>query len=106
MALERVEGIQRIMNYGVMSTPEVVIDGTVVHTDRVPARSKVEGCFRACPAVQDCRASATIDGGKRGCRSLSAHRHPCNRIQRKGVHHGNRYPRLQGPIRSTWLAKQ
>ena len=40
--LEKVEGIQDIMTYGVMSTPGVVIDGKVVHAGGVPARSKVE----------------------------------------------------------------
>ena len=32
--------------YGVMSTPGVVIDGTVVHMGGVPMRSRVEGWFR------------------------------------------------------------
>ena len=45
IALEKVEDIQQIMTYGVMSTPGVVIDGTVVHAGGVPARSKVEGWF-------------------------------------------------------------
>jgi small redox-active disulfide protein 2 len=45
IALEKVEDIQKIMTYGVMSTPAVVIDGTVVHAGGVPARSKVEGWF-------------------------------------------------------------
>ncbi|CAM5307662.1 thioredoxin family protein [Thauera mechernichensis] len=45
IALEKVEDIQKIMTYGVMSTPAVVIDGTVVHAGGVPARNKVEGWF-------------------------------------------------------------
>ncbi len=45
IALEKVEDIQKIITYGVMSTPAVVIDGTVVHAGGVPARSKVEGWF-------------------------------------------------------------
>jgi small redox-active disulfide protein 2 len=45
IALEKVEDIQKIMTYGVMATPAVVIDGTVVHAGGVPARSKVEGWF-------------------------------------------------------------
>ena len=40
--LEKVEGIQDIMAYGVMSTPGVVIDGKVVHAGGVPTRAKVE----------------------------------------------------------------
>ncbi len=43
--LEKIEQIQDIMTYGVMSTPGVVIDGKVVHAGGVPARSKVEGWF-------------------------------------------------------------
>lgn len=45
IALEKIEDIQQIMGYGVMSTPAVVIDGKVVHAGGVPARSKVEGWF-------------------------------------------------------------
>lgn len=40
--LEKVEGIQDIITYGIISTPGVVIDGKVVHAGGVPARSKVE----------------------------------------------------------------
>ena len=45
VTVEKVESIQDIMAYGVMQTPGVVIDGTVVHAGGVPARSKVEGWF-------------------------------------------------------------
>ena len=45
VALEKIEDLQQIMSYGVMSTPGVVIDGNVVHAGGVPARSKVEGWF-------------------------------------------------------------
>ena len=43
--LEKVEQLQDIMTYGVLSTPGVVIDGKVVHAGGVPARSKVESWF-------------------------------------------------------------
>jgi len=43
VTVEKVEEIQDIMAYGVMSTPGVVIDGKVVHAGGIPARSKVEG---------------------------------------------------------------
>lgn len=43
--LEKVEDMRKIMAYGVMSTPGVVIDGKVVHAGGVPARSKIEGWF-------------------------------------------------------------
>jgi small redox-active disulfide protein 2 len=45
VVLEKVEDLQQIMGYGVMSTPGVVIDGKVVHAGGVPVRSKVEGWF-------------------------------------------------------------
>lgn len=43
--LEKVEQIQDIMSYNIMSTPGVVIDGQVVHAGGIPARSKVESWF-------------------------------------------------------------
>jgi len=43
--IEKVEDLQQIMTYGVMSTPGVVIDGKVVHAGGVPTRAKVEGWF-------------------------------------------------------------
>ena len=43
--LEKIEDLQQIMGYGVMSTPGVVIDGKVVHAGGVPARAKVESWF-------------------------------------------------------------
>jgi len=45
--LEKVEDIGAIMGYGVMSTPGVVIDGTVVHAGGVPDRKTVEGWLDA-----------------------------------------------------------
>ncbi|MDP1593042.1 MAG: thioredoxin family protein [Gallionella sp.] len=41
--LEKVEDIQAIMGYGVMSTPGVVVDGQVVHAGGVPSRDKIAG---------------------------------------------------------------
>jgi len=45
ITLEKVEDMAAIIGYGVMSTPGVVIDGTVVHAGGVPSRSKAEGWF-------------------------------------------------------------
>lgn len=45
ITLEKVEDIQKIMSYNIMSTPAVVIDGQVVHAGGIPARSNVEGWF-------------------------------------------------------------
>ena len=43
--LEKIEDLPTIMGYGVMATPGVVIDGVVVHSGGVPAKSKIEGWF-------------------------------------------------------------
>lgn len=43
--LEKVEDIQKIMTYNVLSTPGVVLDGQVVHAGGVPLRGKVESWF-------------------------------------------------------------
>jgi predicted thioredoxin/glutaredoxin len=40
--LEKIEDMQQIVGYGVMSTPGVVIDGKVVHSGGIPSREKVE----------------------------------------------------------------
>jgi len=39
--LEKIEDIQKIMAYGVMSTPAVVLDGDVVHAGGIPKLEKV-----------------------------------------------------------------
>lgn len=41
ISLEKVEDIQSIMAYGVMQTPAVVIDGTVVHAGGIPDRKSI-----------------------------------------------------------------
>ncbi|HNL96705.1 thioredoxin family protein [Accumulibacter sp.] len=43
IALSKVDALPEIMKYGVMSTPGVVVDGTVVHSGGVPDRAKVAG---------------------------------------------------------------
>ncbi len=45
ITLEKVEDLQKIMAYSVMSTPAVVVDGKVVHAGGIPNREKVEGWF-------------------------------------------------------------
>jgi small redox-active disulfide protein 2 len=40
--LAKVEDLQKIMTYGVMSTPAVVVDGKVVHAGGMPTRDKVQ----------------------------------------------------------------
>lgn len=43
--VHKVEDIQDIMRYGVMSTPGVVIDGKVVHAGGVPSKDKIASWF-------------------------------------------------------------
>lgn len=40
--VDKVEDIPSIMQYGVMRTPGVVIDGKVVHAGGIPSRAQVE----------------------------------------------------------------
>jgi predicted thioredoxin/glutaredoxin len=40
--LEKVEELQDIMGYGVMSTPGVVLDGQVVHAGGIPSKQDIE----------------------------------------------------------------
>jgi small redox-active disulfide protein 2 len=42
VTLQKVEELRDIMDYGVMSTPGVVINGKVVHAGGVPSRAKIE----------------------------------------------------------------
>jgi len=44
--LEKIEDIAEIMRYGVMSTPGVVINGTVVHAGGLPAKSAIQKWLR------------------------------------------------------------
>jgi small redox-active disulfide protein 2 len=46
ITLEKVEAMEKIIGYGVMSTPAVVLGGNVVHTGGVPSREKVIGWLR------------------------------------------------------------
>lgn len=45
ISLEKIEDMQAIVSWGVMSTPGVVIDGKVMHAGGIPARAKVESWF-------------------------------------------------------------
>lgn len=45
IVVEKVEDIQDIMRYGVMSTPGVVIDDEVVHAGGIPDGKTVESWF-------------------------------------------------------------
>ena len=41
ITLSKVEDLPQIMQYGVMSTPGVVVDGKVVHAGGIPDRAKI-----------------------------------------------------------------
>ncbi len=41
IALEKVEDMAKIMSYGVMSTPGVVINGKVVHAGGIPDKASI-----------------------------------------------------------------
>lgn len=60
--LEKVEDIQAIMSFGVMSTPGVVVDGKVVHAGGVPSRDKIAGWLTGSST-----APATVKAGGCGC---------------------------------------
>lgn len=45
LRVDKVQDMQAIVSYGVMSTPAVVVDGKVVHAGGVPGRDKVESWF-------------------------------------------------------------
>lgn len=45
--VEKVTDMAAILGFGVMSTPGVVVDGTVVHAGGIPSADKVEAWLRA-----------------------------------------------------------
>lgn len=44
--LTKIEDVQQIMAYGVMSTPAVVIDDNVVHAGGVPSADKIQNWLK------------------------------------------------------------
>jgi len=42
IVLEKVEDLQTIMQFGVMSTPGVVLNGKVVHAGGIPSKATME----------------------------------------------------------------
>ena len=59
----KVEDIQAIMSYGVMSTPGVVIDGKVVHAGGVPSRDKIAGWLAGAVAAPATSSGSGCCGG-------------------------------------------
>jgi len=63
--LDKIEDIQAIIGYGVMSTPGVVIDGKVVHAGGVPSRDKIADWLAgARNTSQATSAGGCCSGGK------------------------------------------
>ena len=63
VSLTKVEDIKEIMGSGILSTPGVAIDGTVVHSGGVPSRAKVEQWLSA--GARAATATAATQAG--GC---------------------------------------
>jgi len=70
-SLEKVEDLQSIMGYGVMSTPAVVIDNVVVHSGSIPKRDVVKAWLASatpcCDSSAADDASGCCDGDKKPC---------------------------------------
>jgi small redox-active disulfide protein 2 len=64
--IEKVEDIQAIMGYGVLSTPGVVIDGQVVHAGGVPSRDKIASWLAGSGAAPAAKSGGCGCGGG-GC---------------------------------------
>ena len=62
--LEKVEDLQTIMGYGVMSTPGVVVDGKVVHAGGIPSKESIDCWLDGSETVTDNAAGNCCSGGK------------------------------------------
>ncbi len=63
--LEKVEDLPRIMSYGVMSTPGVVVDGRLVHAGGVPSKEMIESWLAGEADKGCCSGDSDNNGG--GC---------------------------------------
>lgn len=60
--LEKVEDMQAIMSYGVMSTPGVVVDDKVVHAGGIPKRDAIMGWLSGAASDSGCSDSSQSGG--------------------------------------------
>ncbi len=44
--LEKVEDIAKIMSYGIMSTPGVIVDGKITHAGGIPNKKSILSWFK------------------------------------------------------------
>ncbi|WP_260294657.1 thioredoxin family protein [Sedimenticola hydrogenitrophicus] len=59
VTLEKVEELSEIMQYGVMSTPGVVLDGQVVHAGGIPSKEKIDGWLSGSSNSSGCCGGST-----------------------------------------------
>ena len=54
--LEKVEDTVQIMDYGVMSTPGVLVDGKIAHAGGIPDKKTILSWFKSscCPTDDNC----------------------------------------------------
>lgn len=54
--LEKVEDTVQIMDYGIMSTPGVVVDGKIAHAGGIPDKKTILSWFKSscCPTDDNC----------------------------------------------------
>lgn len=72
--LQKVEDIQAIMGYGVMTTPAVVVDGKVVHAGGIPRREAIAQWLTP-PQWRRLR-SVVVAVAANGARAAAASRRP------------------------------
>lgn len=61
VSLEKVEDLAQIMQYGVMTTPGVVIDEKVVHAGGIPDKATIEGWLSG--KTDDCCSGSSSGSG-------------------------------------------
>jgi small redox-active disulfide protein 2 len=54
--LEKVEDVAKIMSYGIMSTPGVIVNGKIAHIGSVPDKKTILSWFKSlcCPTDDNC----------------------------------------------------
>lgn len=65
-SVEKVEDIQQIVGYGVMSTPGLVVDGRVVCSGRLPSNDEIREMLTAQPHKCCCGDHAKGTGRQNG----------------------------------------
>jgi len=75
--LEKVEDMAQIVGYGVMSTPAVIIDDTIVHVGSVPDKSAIEGWLAGDELAGDVEANDTQVSQSDSCCSTQSSDDSC-----------------------------